>query len=140
IVIYSIGYMHGYSKQLCFFAFMSLFLFSMLLLVLAGNFVLLLAGWGMVGLSSYLLIGFWHEQEAPVAAAKKAFVMIAIGDGGIDIAIFFMVRDIGTTNYQEVFTRAHDVWPKGSSSANWVALLLLLGAVAKSAHVPLHTW
>jgi NADH-quinone oxidoreductase subunit L len=140
IVMYSIGYMHGDPKQRRFFAYMNLFLFSMLLLVMAGNFVLLLAGWGMVGLSSYLLIGFWHEQEAPVAAAKKAFVMNAIGDVGIAIAIFFMVRDIGTTNYQEVFTRAHDVWPKGSSEANWVALLLLLGAVAKSAQIPLHTW
>src|SRR6185312_7012104 len=95
---------------------------------------------GLVGLSSYLLIGFWHEQEAPVAAAKKAFVMNAIGDVGIAIAIFLMVRDIGTTDYHEVFTRAHDVWPKGSSDANWVALLLLLGAVAKSAQIPLHTW
>ena len=140
IVMYSIGYMHGDPKQRRFFAYMNLFLFSMLLLVMAGNFVLLLAGWGMVGLSSYLLIGFWHEQEAPVAAAKKAFVMNAIGDVGIAIAIFFMVRDIGTTNYHEVFTRAHDVWPKGSSDANWVALLLLLGAVAKSAQIPLHTW
>src|SRR6478735_4885180 len=138
IVMYSIGYMHGDPKQRRFFAYMDLFLFSMLLLVMAGNFVLLLAGWGMVGLSSYLLIGFWHEQEAPVAAAKKAFVMNTIGD--VAIAIFFMVRDIGTTNYHEVFTRAHDVWPKGSSDANWVALALLLGAVAKSAQIPLHTW
>ena len=127
IVMYSIGYMHGDPKQRRFFAYMNLFLFSMLLLVMAGNFVLLLAGWGLVGLSSYLLIGFWHEQEAPVAAAKKAFVMNAIGDVGIAIAIFFMVRDIGTTDYHEVFTRAHDVWPKGSSDANWVALLLLAG-------------
>ncbi len=140
IVMYSIGYMHGDPKQRRFFAYLDLFLFSMLLLVMAGNFVLLLAGWGMVGLSSYLLIGFWHEQEAPVAAAKKAFVMNTIGDVGIAIAIFFMVRDIGTTNYHEVFTRAHDVWPKGSSDANWVALLLLVGAVAKSAQIPLHTW
>src|SRR3954471_20892292 len=140
IVMYAIGYMHGDPKQRRFFAYLDLFLFSMLLVVMAGNFVLLLAGWGMVGLSSYLLIGFWHEQEAPVAAAKKAFVMNTIGDVGIAIAIFLMVRDIGTTNYHEVFTRAHDVWPKGSSDANWVALLLLVGAVAKSAQIPLHTW
>ena len=66
--------------------------------------------------------------------------MNAIGDVGIAIAIFFMVRDIGTTDYHEVFTRAHDVWPKGSSDANWVALVLLVGAVAKSAQIPLHTW
>jgi NADH-quinone oxidoreductase subunit L len=140
IVMYSIGYMHGDPKQRRFFAYMDLFLFSMLLLVMADNFVLLLAGWGLVGLSSYLLIGFWHERRDPVDAAKKAFVMNAIGDVGIAIAIFFMVRDIGTTDYGQVFARAHEVWPKGSSNANWVALLLLLGAVAKSAQIPLHTW
>src|SRR5262249_38390318 len=117
-----------------------LFLFSMLLLVMASNFVLLLAGWGLVGLSSYLLIGFWHEQRAPVEAAKKAFVMNAIGDVGIAIAIFFMVRDLGTTDYSQVFAHAHTVWPKGSDDANWVALALLVGAVAKSAQIPLHTW
>jgi NADH-quinone oxidoreductase subunit L len=70
IVMYSIGYMHGDPKERRFFAYMNLFLFSMLLLVMAANFVLLLAGWGLVGLSSYLLIGFWHEQRAPVEAAK----------------------------------------------------------------------
>jgi NADH-quinone oxidoreductase subunit L len=140
IVMYSIGYMHGDPKQRRFFAYLDLFLFSMLLLVMASNFVLLLAGWGLVGLSSYLLIGFWHEQRAPVEAAKKAFVMNAIGDVGIAIAIFFMARDLGTTDYHQVFTHAHTVWPKGSSDANWVALALLVGAVAKSAQIPLHTW
>src|SRR5205823_4708164 len=72
IVMYSVGYMDGDPKQRRFFAYMDLFLFSMLLLVMAGNFLLLLAGWGLVGLSSYLLIGYWHEQTAPVEAAKKA--------------------------------------------------------------------
>ena len=86
IVMYSIGYMHGDPKERRFFVYLDLFLFSMLLLVMAANFVLLLAGWGLVGLSSYLLIGFWHERPEPVAAAKKAFVMNAIGDVGIAIA------------------------------------------------------
>ncbi|HEY0387996.1 MAG TPA: NADH-quinone oxidoreductase subunit L [Gaiellales bacterium] len=140
IVMYSIGYMDGDPKERRFFAYLDLFMFSMLLLVMAGNFVLLLAGWGLVGLSSYLLIGFWHERRAPVEAAKKAFVMNAIGDVGIAISIFFMARDIGSTNFHEVFTRAPDVWAKGGSSANWVALGLLVGAVAKSAQIPLHTW
>ncbi|HKV67787.1 MAG TPA: NADH-quinone oxidoreductase subunit L, partial [Gaiellales bacterium] len=117
-----------------------LFLFSMLLLVMAGNFVLLLAGWGLVGLSSYLLIGFWHERPEPVAAAKKAFVMNAIGDVGIAIAIFFMVRDLGTTDFSTVFSTASQHWAKGSADANWVAAGLLLGALAKSAQIPLHTW
>ena len=140
IVMYSIGYMHGDPKERRFFAYLDMFLFSMLLLVMAGNFVLLLAGWGLVGLSSYLLIGFWHEQRAPVVAAKKAFVMNAIGDVGIAIAIFFMVRDLGTTDYHAVFTKGPEVWAKGGDTANWVAFLLLVGAVAKSAQIPLHTW
>jgi proton-conducting membrane transporter/NADH-ubiquinone oxidoreductase (complex I) subunit 5 len=140
IVMYSVGYMDGDPKERRFFAYLDLFLFSMLLLVMADNFVLLLAGWGLVGLSSYLLIGFWHERKEPVDAAKKAFVMNAIGDVGIAIAIFFMVRDIGTTDYAQVFAQAHTVWPKGGTDANWVALMLLVGAVAKSAQIPLHTW
>jgi NADH-quinone oxidoreductase subunit L len=140
IVMYSIGYMHGDPKERRFFVYLDLFLFSMLLLVMAANFVLLLAGWGLVGLSSYLLIGFWHERPEPVAAAKKAFVMNAIGDVGIAIAIFFMVRDLGTTNYSAVFRLGPEHWAKGSADANWVAAALLLGALAKSAQIPLHTW
>ncbi len=140
IVMYSIGYMHGDPKERRFFVYLDLFLFSMLLLVMAANFVLLLAGWGLVGLSSYLLIGFWHERHEPVAAAKKAFVMNAIGDVGIAVAIFFMVRDLGTTNFDTVFNTASQHWAKGSADANWVAAALLLGAVAKSAQIPLHTW
>ena len=106
IVAYSIGYMHEDPKERRFFIYLDLFLFSMLLLVMAANFALLLAGWGLVGLSSYLLIGFWHERKAPVDAAKKAFVMNAIGDVGIAIAIFFMVRDLGTTDFGSVFATA----------------------------------
>ena len=140
IVLYSVGYMHGDPKERRFFAYLDLFLFSMLLLVMSSNFVLLLAGWGLVGLSSYLLIGFWHEREAPVAAAKKAFVMNAIGDVGIAIAIFFMVRDLGTTDFGPVFQTAPQHWARGSTDANLVALGLLVGAVAKSAQIPLHTW
>jgi NADH-quinone oxidoreductase subunit L len=140
IVMYSVGYMDGDPKQRRFFAYLDLFLFSMLLLVMAGNFVLLLAGWGLVGLSSYLLIGYWHEREAPVQAAKKAFVMNAIGDVGMAVAIFFLVRDLGTTDYQVVFRSAADGIGIGSADANWIALGLLVAAVAKSAQIPLHTW
>jgi NADH-quinone oxidoreductase subunit L len=140
IVLYSVGYMHGDPKQRRFFAYMDLFLFSMLLLVMAGNFVLLLAGWGLVGLSSYLLIGFWHERPAPVEAAKKAFVMNAVGDAAIAVAIFLMARDLGTTDFGYVFSHAAQRWGAGSHISNWVALLLLVGAVAKSAQIPLHTW
>src|SRR6476659_1644417 len=140
IVMYSIGYMDGDPKERRFFAYLDLFLFSMLLLVTADNFVLLLAGWGLVGLSSYLLIGYWHERKAPVDAAKKAFVMNAVGDIGIAIAIFFMVRDLGTVEFQGVFDQAGSRWAQGSETANWIAFALLVGAVAKSAQIPLHTW
>jgi NADH-quinone oxidoreductase subunit L len=140
IVAYSIGYMHGDPKERRFFVYLDLFLFSMLLLVMSANFALLLAGWGLVGLSSYLLIGFWHERKAPVDAAKKAFVMNAIGDVGVAIAIFFMVRDLGTVEFQGVFDQAGSRWAQGSQTANWIAFLLLVGAVAKSAQIPLHTW
>jgi NADH-quinone oxidoreductase subunit L len=140
IVAYSIGYMHGDPKERRFFVYMDLFLFSMLLLVMSANFALLLAGWGLVGLSSYLLIGFWHERKAPVDAAKKAFVMNAVGDVGIAIAVFIMVRDLGTVQFQSVFDQAGARWPQGSETANWIAFLLLVGAVAKSGQIPLHTW
>jgi NADH-quinone oxidoreductase subunit L len=140
IVAYSIGYMHGDPKERRFFVYLDLFLFSMLLLVMSANFALLLAGWGLVGLSSYLLIGFWHERTAPVDAAKKAFVMNAVGDVGIAIAIFLMVRDLGTVEFQGVFDQAGARWAQGSATANWIAFLLLVGAVAKSAQIPLHTW
>src|SRR5206468_4189689 len=86
IVLYSIGYMDGDEEERRYFAYMSLFVFSMLLLVEGGNLLLLLAGWGLVGLSSYLLIGFWHERPSAVAAAKKAFVMNAVGDATMALA------------------------------------------------------
>src|SRR5207244_11230751 len=86
IVAYSIGYMHGDDEERRYFAYMALFVFSMLLLVQGGNLILLLSGWGLVGLSSYLLIGFWHERPSAVAAAKKAFVMNAVGDATCAIA------------------------------------------------------
>jgi NADH-quinone oxidoreductase subunit L len=140
IVAYSIGYMYGDQKERRFFVYLNLFLFSMLLLVMSANFALLLAGWGLVGLSSYLLIGFWHERKAPVDAAKKAFVMNAIGDVGLAIVVFIMVRDLGTVQFQAVFDQAGARWAQGSETANWIAFLLLVGAVAKSAQIPLHTW
>ena len=91
IVLYSIGYMDGDDEERRYFAYMSLFVFSMLLLVQAGNFLLLLAGWGLVGLASYLLIGFWHQRPEAVAAAKKAFIMNAFGDATMALAFFVPV-------------------------------------------------
>src|SRR5712691_7068007 len=91
IVAYSIGYMKGEDEERRYFAYMALFVFSMLLLVMGGNLLLLLAGWGMVGLSSYLLIGFHQERASAIAAAKKAFIMNAFGDATMALALFLLI-------------------------------------------------
>ena len=138
IVLYSIGYMDGDPEERRYFAYMSLFVFSMLMLVQAGNFLLLLVGWGLVGLASYLLIGFWHERPEAVAAAKKAFVMNAFGDATMALAFFVLIWQTGTLDFAAAFAG------RGRASrrrlVNLVALGLLGGAVAKSAQIPLHTW
>jgi NADH-quinone oxidoreductase subunit L len=134
IVAYSIGYMDGDREERRYFAYMGLFVFSMLLLVQGGNLILLLAGWGMVGLSSYLLIGFWHERPSAIAAAKKAFVMNAIGDATMALALFLVIQQTGTLSFGAL-GGVH-----GTAAVNLVALGLLGGAVAKSAQLPLHTW
>jgi NADH-quinone oxidoreductase subunit L len=136
IISYSLGYMHGENEERRYFAYMSLFVFSMLLLVQSDDFLLLLAGWGMVGLSSYLLIGFNQERPSAIAAAKKAFVMNAVGDATMAIALFLLVQQTGQLDYAGVFAAA----PDGGTVATVVALGLLGGAVAKSAQIPLHTW
>ena len=136
IVAYSVGYMDGEDEERRYFAYMSLFVFSMLLLVAGGNLLLLLAGWGMVGLSSYLLIGFHQERPSAIAAAKKAFVMNAFGDATMALALFLLIQHTGRLDYAGVFAAA----PHGGAVANLVALGLLGGAVAKSAQIPLHTW
>jgi NADH-quinone oxidoreductase subunit L len=137
IVLYSIGYMDGDPEERRYFAYMSLFVFSMLLLVQAGNFLLLLAGWGLVGLASYLLIGFWHERPEAIAAAKKAFVMNAFGDATMALAFFVLIWQTGSLDFQVSFQGAETL---SQTAVNLVALGLLGGAVAKSAQIPLHTW
>ena len=137
IVAYSIGYMDGDDEERRYFAYMSLFVFAMLMLVEAGNFLLLLVGWGLVGLASYLLIGFWHERPEAVAAAKKAFVMNAVGDATMALAFFLIIWQTGNLGFEEAFGAA-DGW--STTTVNLVALGLLGGAVAKSAQIPLHTW
>ena len=109
----------------------------MLLLVQAGNFLLLLVGWGLVGLASYLLIGFWHRRPEAVAAAKKAFVMNAVGDATMALAFFVLIQQTGTLDFAGAFAGAEGM---SSTAVNLVALGLLGGAVAKSAQLPLHTW
>ena len=99
IVAYSVGYMDGENEERRYFAYISLFVFSMLLLVQGGNLLLLLAGWGMVGLSSYLLIGFYQDRPSAIAAAKKAFVMNAFGDATLALALFLLVEHTGRLDY-----------------------------------------
>ena len=136
---YSIGYMaadRGFSR---FFAYMNLFVFAMLLLVLSGNFVWLVVGWGGVGLCSYLLIGFWYDRPSAVLAARKAFVMNVIGDVGMVFAAFVIFLNLNVLDFGSVFSRIHQL-PKGGTVITAICLLLLVGAVAKSAQLPLHTW
>ena len=135
IVLYSIGYMDGDDEERRYFAYMSLFVFSMLLLVQGGNLLLLLVGWGLVGLSSYLLIGFWHERPTAVAAAKKAFVMNAIGDATMALSFFVLILHTHSLSFASAF-EVH----LSPTTATLVALGLLGGAAAKSAQIPLHTW
>ena len=136
IVAYSIGYMDGDDEERRYFAYMALFVFSMLALVEAGNLLILLVGWGLVGLSSYLLIGFWHERPAAVAAAKKAFVLNAVGDATMALAFFALIQHQHTLTFPQVF----QIGPGHGWLVNLVALGLLGGALAKSAQLPLQTW
>jgi NADH-quinone oxidoreductase subunit L len=140
IHVYSVGYMAGDPQFNRFMAYLNLFVFSMLTLVLAGNLVLLLAGWGLVGMASYLLIGFWHDRPTAVEAAKKAFIVNAIGDVAIMVAIFLVFREVGELSYLPLFDAIGGAVTQDSGMAFVICLLLLGGAFAKSAQLPLHTW
>jgi NADH-quinone oxidoreductase subunit L len=138
IHLYSIGYMHddpGYPR---FFTYMNLFVFSMVMLVLAGNFLLLYVFWEGVGLCSYLLIGFWHERKSAADAGKKAFIVNRVGDFGFGLGIMLIWVTFGTVNYGEVFAKADA--SIGVETYTAIALLLFMGATGKSAQLPLHTW
>src|SRR5262245_26572956 len=137
IVAYSIGYMDGEDEERRFFAYMSLFVFSMLLLVQSGDLLILLAGWGLVGLCSYLLIGYYQERPEAIAAAKKAFIMNAFGDATMALALFIVLQRLGTLEYGAVFAGIDGI---GGWAITLISLGLLGGAVAKSAQIPLQTW
>ena len=137
IIIYSVGYMAHDPNRRKFFGYMDLFLASMLLLVLADNYLVLYVGWEGVGLASYLLIGFWQERNSAAVAAKKAFVVNRVGDAGLTIAIFLMFSAFGTVSFTGVFGQ---VPSGGSGVATALGFLLLLGACGKSAQVPLQSW
>src|SRR5438132_641827 len=139
IVSYAVGYMEkeddpSYAR---FFTYMDVFVFSMLLLVLAGNFIFLIVGWALVGLSSYLLIGFWYQRHSAVVAARKAFVMNVIGDVGMILGTFVLFVNLHSATYSSVFKAIPQA---DSSTIELAAFLLLVGAIAKSAQLPLHTW
>jgi NADH-quinone oxidoreductase subunit L len=137
IHIYSVGYMAEDPDRRRFFAYLNLFLAAMLLLVVADNYLVLYAGWEGVGLASYLLIGFWYHKPTAATAAKKAFVMNRVGDAGLALAIFVIFANFGTLSYAQVFGQAPGA---GRAALTWIGLLLLLGACAKSAQVPLQAW
>jgi NADH-quinone oxidoreductase subunit L len=139
IHLYSVSYMdsdRGYTR---FFAYLNFFVFSMLLLVLAGNFFFLIVGWAFVGAASYLLISFWYRRTTATAAGIKAFVINVVGDAGLVLGTYFIFKQTGTLDFVDAFEAAPEI---GQDNGDIIAgcLLLLVGAFAKSAQVPLHTW
>ncbi|MSS71284.1 MAG: NADH-quinone oxidoreductase subunit L [Candidatus Latescibacteria bacterium] len=135
--VYSIGYMRGEPGYARYFTFLNLFVFSMLILILADNFVQMFVGWEGVGLCSYLLIGFWYEKKSASDAGKKAFIVNRIGDFGFLIGMFMIFVNFGSLDFHIVFRDASNL-PQATATA--IALLLFVGAVGKSAQFPLYVW
>jgi NADH-quinone oxidoreductase subunit L len=140
IHLYSISYLKGDRGYVRFFAYLNFFVFSMLLLVLAGNFVVLIVGWALVGAASYMLISFWYRRTTATSAGIKAFVINVVGDVGLVLGTFFIFRHTGTLDFLATFHRASHDFASGSGDITAGCLLLLVGAIAKSAQIPLHTW
>ena len=139
ITVYSVGYMTGDPRFPRFFAYLSLFQFSMLFLILADNFLFIYMGWELVGLCSYLLIGFWFERPAAARAALKAFITTRVGDFSMMIGILLLFLGVGSLRFDEIF-RAIDLGGFGGPALTLAAVLVFGGAVGKSAQVPLHVW
>jgi NADH-quinone oxidoreductase subunit L len=140
IHLYSVAYMasdRGYTR---FFAYLNFFVFSMLLLVLAGNFFLLIVGWAFVGAASYFLISFWYRRTTATAAGIKAFVINVLGDVGLVLGTFFILRGTGTVDFLKTFEAIPEAFGRNDGDLVAGGILLLVGAFAKSAQVPLHTW
>jgi NADH-quinone oxidoreductase subunit L len=147
IHVYSIGYMHDDPGFQRYFVYLNLFMGAMLLLVLGNNFLVLFVGWEGVGLCSYLLIGFWFKEKFPPYAGRKAFIVNRIGDAGFLVGLFALASTFGTLNYREIFGRiasdphlVEGEYVLGLSLAAFVALCLFIGAVGKSAQIPLFVW
>jgi len=139
IHVYSIGYMSHDERIVPFFSYLNLFMFSMLLLVMGANFVILFMGWEGVGLCSYLLIGFWFRNDAFNLAARKAFIMNRIGDLGFLMGIILLFYTFQSLSFFEIFSNLNTI-PQGSTIITLITILLLVGALGKSAQIPLYTW
>jgi NADH-quinone oxidoreductase subunit L len=143
IFVFAVGYMHGDSGCYRFFAYLGLFEFMMLVLVMGSNFLMMFVGWEGVGLCSYLLIGYYFDKQFAADAARKAFITNRIGDFGFALGVFAIIATFGTATYAEVFEQAksfpiESLWSWGLMS--WIALGLFIGAVGKSAQIPLFVW
>ncbi|HEX2129797.1 MAG TPA: proton-conducting transporter membrane subunit, partial [Solirubrobacterales bacterium] len=140
IHLYSVAYLdsdRGYAR---FFSLLNFFVFSMLVLVLAGNFVILIVGWAFVGFASYALISFWYRRQTATKAGMKAFVINVVGDVGLVLAAFLVFRELGTFDFLASFDAARETFTTNEGVVVAICCLILVGAFAKSAQVPLHTW
>jgi NADH-quinone oxidoreductase subunit L len=141
IHLYSTAYMHEDEGMVKYFAFLNLFVFSMLLLVLGANYLIMFIGWEGVGLCSYLLIGFWFKNRDYTNAAKKAFIMNRIGDLGFLVGMLLILVNYSTLSYTQFFDQLHtNAGTHGGDLYNWIAICLFIGATGKSAQIPLYTW
>jgi NADH-quinone oxidoreductase subunit L len=142
IHIYSVGYMWDDPSYYRFFAYLNLFMFFMLTLILANNYLLMFIGWEGVGLASYLLIGFWFTKDSAASAGKKAFIVNRIGDFGFLIALFLIIQHFGSLNFTQVFAQVQPLAPETASAGllTAIGILLMVGACGKSAQIPLYVW
>jgi NADH-quinone oxidoreductase subunit L len=142
IHIYSVGYMWDDPSYYRFFAYLNLFMFFMLTLILANNYLLMFIGWEGVGLASYLLIGFWFTKDLAASAGKKAFIVNRIGDFGFLIALFLIIQHFGSLNFSQVFAQVQPITPETGSAGllTAIGILLMVGACGKSAQIPLYIW
>src|SRR5256885_6873345 len=142
IHVYSVGYMWDDPSYYRFFSYLNLFMFFMLTLVLAGNYLLMFIGWEGVGLASYLLIGFWFTKDSAASAGKKAFIVNRIGDFGFMIALFLLIKYFGSLNFDQVFQSISPMKPEtaGAGLLTGIGILLMVGACGKSAQIPLYVW
>ena len=141
IHVYSVGYMAHEGGYYRFFSYMNLFMFFMLTLVLANNYLLMFVGWEGVGLASYLLIGFFFLRDSAAAAGKKAFIVNRIGDFGFLIALFLLIKHFGTLDFTQVFEKVAGLPQEATAGLlTTIGLLLLVGACGKSAQLPLYVW